>query len=701
MSIISKTYRVKGLDCADEERLLVNRFNTVKGIKEFKVNITSQSISVAYDPDFLNEKQIISNVASTGMSVIAASAVKGKPWYKQKRSVFLFINITLAALGFAFEKGFHNEVIAKTLYAIAILIGGYYPARNAIMALRSFTLNINTLLVVAAIGAIFLNLWEEAAVLVAIFSLGEVLEAIAVDKARGSIRALMDLTPPTALLVLGSETREVPVEQLRIGDIIQIRPGDKIPMDGEVVLGTSAVDQSSITGEAIPVAKAVGDSIFAGTFNQRGSLEVRVTKLSSDTTIAKIIHSVEEAQNKKSSYQNFGERFGRVFTPLMFALAILVVIIPPVFFDEPFREWLYKGLVLLVVSCSCGLVLSVPVAMIAAIGNASKNGILVKGGIYLEAISRIKAIAFDKTGTLTQGKPVVTHVQTLAAVPEMELLQIMASIEARSEHPLAAAILSYTSEKGITPKPVSNFEAITGLGAKATFDNKTYYIGSPGLFRNISLDITSVSGTVSNLQTLGNTVMLISSEQEVIGLIAVADKVRPEAREVLNRLKKLGVRHLIMLTGDNYRTAEAISKETGLKTFEAELLPDDKVQAIQELRRKYGKVAMVGDGVNDAPSLALADVGIAMGGIGTDVALETGDIVLMGDDLKKLPSAILLGKKSISNVKQNIIASLAVVAFLIIAAISGYINLYSGIVLNELSALIVIANGLRLYSIKI
>lgn len=701
MSIISKTYRVKGLDCADEERLLVNRFNTVKGIKEFKVNITSQSISVAYDPDFLNEKQIISNVASTGMSVIAASAVKGKPWYKQKRSVFLFINITLAALGFAFEKGFHNEVIAKTLYAIAILIGGYYPARNAIMALRSFTLNINTLLVVAAIGAIFLNLWEEAAVLVAIFSLGEVLEAIAVDKARGSIRALMDLTPPTALLVLGSETREVPVEQLRIGDIIQIRPGDKIPMDGEVVLGTSAVDQSSITGEAIPVAKAVGDSIFAGTFNQRGSLEVRVTKLSSDTTIAKIIHSVEEAQNKKSSYQNFGERFGRVFTPLMFALAILVVIIPPVFFDEPFREWLYKGLVLLVVSCSCGLVLSVPVAMIAAIGNASKNGILVKGGIYLEAISRIKAIAFDKTGTLTQGKPVVTHVQTLAAVPEMELLQIMASIEARSEHPLAAAILSYTSEKGITPKPVSNFEAITGLGAKATFDNKTYYIGSPGLFKNGNLDITSISDTVSNLQTLGNTVMLISSEQEVIGLIAVADKVRPEAREVLNRLKKLGVRHLIMLTGDNYRTAEAISKETGLKTFEAELLPDDKVQAIQELRRKYGKVAMVGDGVNDAPSLALADVGIAMGGIGTDVALETGDIVLMGDDLKKLPSAILLGKKSISNVKQNIIASLAVVAFLIIAAISGYINLYSGIVLNELSALIVIANGLRLYSIKI
>lgn len=701
MSIVSKTYRVKGLDCADEERLLMNRFNTVKGIKEFKVNITSQSISVAYDPDFLNEKQIISNVASTGMSVIAASAVKEKPWYKQKRSVFLFINITLAALGFAFEKGFHNGVIAKTLYAIAIFIGGYYPARNAIMALRSFTLNINTLLVVAAIGAIFLNLWEEAAVLVAIFSLGEVLEAIAVDKARGSIRALMDLTPPTALLVIGSESREVPVEQLRIGDIIQIKPGDKVPMDGEVVLGTSAVDQSSITGEAIPVAKSVGDSIFAGTFNQRGSLEVIVTKLSSDTTIAKIIHSVEEAQNKKSSYQNFGERFGRVFTPLMFALAIMVAVIPPIFFDEPFREWLYKGLILLVVSCSCGLVLSVPVAMIAAIGNASKNGILVKGGIYLEAISRIKAIAFDKTGTLTQGKPVVTHVQTLAAVPEKELLQIVASIEARSEHPLAAAILAYSNEKGITPKPVFDFEAITGLGAKAVFDNKTYYIGSPGLFRNINLDISSVSDAVSNLQASGNTVMLITSDHEAIGLIAVADKVRPEAREILNRLEKLGVSHLIMLTGDNHRTAEAISKETGLKEFQAELLPDDKVQAIQELQRKYGKVAMVGDGVNDAPSLALADVGIAMGGIGTDVALETGDIVLMGDDLKKLPSAILLGKKSISNVKQNIIASLAVVFILIIAAILGYINLYSGIVLNELSALVVIANGLRLYSIKI
>ncbi|EEI92281.1 cadmium-exporting ATPase [Sphingobacterium spiritivorum ATCC 33300] len=649
----------------------------------------------------MNEKQIISNVASTGMSVIAASSDKEKPWYKQKRSIFLFINITLAALGFAFEKGFHNEVIAKTLYALAILIGGYYPARNALIAFWSFTLNINTLLVVAALGAIFLNLWEEAAVLVAIFSLGEVLEAIAVDKARGSIRALMDLTPPVAMLVSGLETREVPVEQLKIGDIILIKPGDKIPMDGEVVSGTSAVDQSSITGEAIPVAKSVGDSIFAGTFNQRGALEIRVTKLSSDTTIAKIIHSVEEAQNKKSSYQNFGERFGRVFTPLMFALAILVVVIPPIFFDEPFREWLYKGLILLVVSCSCGLVLSVPVTVIAAIGNASKNGILVKGGIYLEAISRIQAIAFDKTGTLTQGKPVITHIQTLAVMPEMELLQIIASIEAKSEHPLATAILTYTSERGIMPQPVSDFEALTGLGAKAAFDNKTYYIGSPGLFRNINLDITSVSDTVSNLQNSGNTVMLISSEHEVIGLIAVADKVRPEARETLNRLEKLGVRHLIMLTGDNHRTAKAISKEIGLKEFQAELLPDDKVTSIQELQRKYGKVAMVGDGVNDAPSLALADAGIAMGGIGTDVALETGDIVLMGDGLKKLPSAILLGRKTISNVKQNIIASLVVVVFLIIGAIAGYINLYSGIVLNELSALIVIANGLRLYRIKI
>lgn len=631
--------------------------------------------------------------------VVEEKQLSRQHWWQETKIIFLLASSVLTATGLILEQFSAHDILLKIVYTLAIIIGGIYPARSGIQALKSFTLNINTLLIAAVIGAIALGLWEEAAILVVIYSLGSVLEAYAVDKARGSIRALMQLAPNIALVKKNENEIYIPVEQIKIGDIIIIKPGDRIPMDGTVISGSSAVDQSPITGESIPLNKVVGDEVFAGTLNQRGYLEIQVTKLLKDTTLARIIHSVEEAQARKSSYQRFSERFGRIYTPLMFALAIVVAIIPPQILDEPFSIWFYRGLILLVVSCSCGLVLSVPVAVVAAIGNGAKSGILIKGGAYLEVAGGIDVIAFDKTGTLTMGKPEVTDIIPLHELREEEILTVAAAIESRSEHPLADSILRAAS-KEFKPE-VTDFEAIPGFGAKGKIKETEYIIGNERLFQQKQISLNGADRFIAKLEEEGKTVMMLGNTNETLGVIAVADQVRPQAIETIKKLKWSGVKHIVMLTGDNERTAQAIAARIGIEDYKAKLLPDDKIAAIRKLKQQYGKVAMVGDGINDAPAMAEADVGIAMGGIGTDVALETGDIVLMADDLTKLPTAFDLSRKSIANIKQNIIASLAIVLFLVGSALLGKMDLVGGLLINEVSALIVIANGLRLYKIKI
>lgn len=695
---IIATLKVEGLDCTDESEIIEKKLKAQTGVTNFQINVVLQQVRISYDPAYLSTQELIKIIAETGMksSLVTSKEEPKRLWWTQNRQVLLLITSGILTL-IAFIAGLMGQPqTSEIIYGAAIAIGMYYPAKMGILALKTRTLNIRLLMVIGAIGAVVLGLWEEAALLVVIYSLGDVLETYSVDKARGAIRALMKLVPKEALIRRNGSEITLPTEEIQVGDRVIVRPGEKIPLDGIVVAGASFVDQSAITGESIPLKKQMGDEAFAGTINQKGSIEIEVTKKASDTTLAKIIHSVEEAQAKKTSYQRFAEKFGKYYTPMMFALGIFVAVVPPLFVGE-WSSFIYRGLVVLVVSCSCGLALSVPVAVVSATAKGARNGVLFKGGTYLETAQELKAIAFDKTGTLTIGRPIVTDIIAENKLSKEEILAIAGAIEARSEHPLAEAIVRRAKENGIPlSQDLEDFEAITGMGVKAKIDGRTYFAGSRRLLEEKGIAVTPVQNeNVSRLENKGKTIVLLSDEHKLLGVLAVADKVRTEAKDTVQELKRLGLR-VVMLTGDNDRTARAIASQVGVDEYLAQLLPEDKVEAIKSLKQKFGKVAMVGDGINDAPAMAVSDVGIAMGAAGTDIAIETGDIVLMSDDLSKIPFALKLSRKAISNVRQNTAASLAIVAFLIPTALIGWLGLLPGLLLNEVSALIVIANALRL-----
>lgn len=689
--------KVEGMDCADETQIIEKKLKSLSGLKSFSINLISQQVKVHYTSSMVSIQDIIKTIAETGMkaSLVRTDEQKDTSWWRGKPQIWslLFCGIFI---GFAFLSeriGIPHQSV-RYVYGLAILIGIYFPAKMGFLALKTLTLNIRLLMVIGAIGAIFLGFWEEAALLVFIYSLGDVLEAYAVDRARGAIRILMELAPKEALVRRNGNEMILPVEKISIGNIVIIRPGEKISMDGKVIHGTSFVDQSPITGESIPVEKKVGDEVFAGTVNQRGSLEIKVVKKSSDTTIARIIHSIEEAQAKKSSYQRFGEKFGKYYTPAMFLLGIGMATVPPLFFGGDWQPYIYRGLVVFIVSCSCGLALSVPVSVVAAIANNARKGILFKGGAYLESAQELKAIAFDKTGTLTIGRPVVTDIVAYE-LSEKEVLALAGSIESRSEHPIAEAIVRKAKESGAAFLVPEEFEAITGLGIKAKIKGTFYFVGNNRLFQKNGFSITQAQGEISRLENEGKTAVLLGNKEKLLGILAVADKLRAESKEAVQALKKSGLK-VVMLTGDNKIVAKAIALQLGVDEYLAELLPEDKVKAVRELNGRFGKVGMVGDGINDAPAMAEASVGIAMGAAGSDVAIETGDIVLMSDDLSKISFALNLSRRAVSNMRQNIAASLVIVAFLIPAALIGWLNLVPGLLLNEVSALIVIVNALRL-----
>ncbi len=687
---------VEGMDCEDETTLIEKKMKSLKGLESFRVDLMTQNLRVRYDPGMLSVQEIIKSIAETGMKArLEKEKVAAKAWWKEMRILTLIGCGVFAGVGFVLEQ-LGIETYAVGFYAVAIVSGGYYPARMGLAALRTFTLNIRTLMVAGAAGAVILGLWEEAAILVFIYSLGDVLEAFAVDRARGALRALMDLMPKEAIVRRNGEELTLPVEEVRIGEIIIIKPGERMPLDGRVDSGSSAVDEAPITGEPIPVVKEKGAEVFAGTVNQRGMLEVEVSKLSQDTTLARVIHSVEEAQAKKSSFQRFGEVFGKIYTPAMFALALGVMMIPVWFLGGSWSQWFYRSLVVLVVSCSCGIALSIPVAVVAAIGNAARNGILFKGGIYLEQAATIKAIAFDKTGTLTIGRPQVTDVIPLGNYSRDEILALAASLESRSEHPLGEAIVRKAREDDIAFVPAEGFEALIGRGAKGRVGGEFFYIGGSRLFLERNMTLNSIQLRLSDLESQGKSTMLLSDRQYLIGVIAVGDQLRFEASEAIKQLKQIGIRQAAMLTGDNEGTAKAVAEEAGVDIYFARLLPEDKVQKVQDLRKIYGGIAMVGDGINDAPAMAVADLGIAMGAAGTDVALETADIALMSDDLAKLPVVFNLSRRTVRNIRQNIAISLAIIAFLVPAALVGWIGMVPGLLINEAGGLAVIANGLRL-----
>lgn len=601
-----------------------------------------------------------------------------------KRYSLLGLSVLFLIAGYLFT--------TNLLFAAVILLGGFPLFKTGLKNLTRLEFDMKTLMTIAIIGAAIIGEWSEGAVVVILFAISEVLEGYSMDKARASIRSLMEMAPAEAVVVRNGRELTLKAEDIEIGDIMLVKPGQRIAMDGVIVEGASSVNQAAITGESVPAEKSVNDEVFAGTLNEEGFLKIKVTKLSEETTIAKIIHLVEEAQAEKAPSQAFVDRFAKYYTPVIMAVAALVVVMPPLIFGASWQEWIYQGLAVLVVGCPCALVISTPVAIVTAIGNAARNGVLIKGGSFLEETGALRAIAFDKTGTLTRGVPVVTDFINFSG--DDNLLEKVSALESKSQHPLAGAIIKKAAH---TEYVVENFYSITGKGIKGLVDGTEYLVGNAKLFTEIPVEVQS---HITFLQNQGKTVMNVGTEKGILALIAVADEVRDRSRSVIERLHQLGINKTVLLTGDNRATAESIGQHAGVSSIEAELLPEDKLAFIKKLKSQFGRVAMVGDGINDAPALAAATVGIAMGGAGTDTALETADIALMNDDLNKLPFTINLSRKTLRIIKQNITLSIVVKLLALLLVVPGWLTLWIAIFADMGMALIVTLNGLRLLRVK-
>ncbi len=706
MSKASKqtTYRVDGLSCTNCAGKFEKNVKNISGVTDAKVNFGAGKITVYGETSI---SQIEKAGAFENLKISPEKDYSNTPLKKEsflKKNWHLVVSVVFILLAFISQNiSGEDSTITIALYVVAIIIGGFSLFKEGISNLLKLDFTMESLMTIAIIGASIIGEWAEGSIVVILFALSEVLERYSMDKARQSIRSLMDIAPKEALIRRNNVEQMIAVSDIQIGDIMIIKPGQKIAMDGVVIKGYSAINQSAITGESIPVEKKVDDEVFAGTLNEEGLLEVKVTKHVEDTTISKIIHLVEEAQGERAPAQAFVDKFAKYYTPIIMLVAWLVAVVPPLFFGGDWDTWVYQGLSLLVVGCPCSLVISTPVSIVSAIGNSAKNGVLVKGGIYLEEIGGLQAIAFDKTGTLTKGKPVVTDfIPYSQHMDEQKSLSIITALETLSQHPLASAIISKAMIDNVDYKSIEidNFSSITGKGVKGDVDGITYYIGSSKLFESSLEKSQSISQTYQSLQKQGKTAMLFGTESNILAIIAVADEVRESSKEVIAQLHKLGIAHTIMLTGDNNDTAQFIGKEIGVSDIKAELMPEDKLTYIKELKQTYGKVAMIGDGVNDAPALAASTVGIAMGGAGTDTALETADVALMGDDLKKLPFIVNLSRKTLKIIKQNITFSLGIKLLALLLVLPGWLTLWIAIVADMGATLLVTLNGLRLMKVK-
>ena len=595
-------------------------------------------------------------------------------------------------------------MLETALYLAAILVGGVPIVREAWEALSAHRrLSIDALVVVAVVGAALLGQWWEAAAVVFLFSFSEMLEEFTLDRAHNAINALMELSPEEARVKVDGREATVPVESVAVGATVVVRPGERVPVDGEVVAGRTTIDQSAITGESAPIPKATGDAVFAGTINQQGYVEITATRPATDNAIARIVRLVEAAQQEKAPTAQFIDRFAAYYTPGIVVFAFLVAVVPWLALDQPLQEWVYRGLVLLLVGCPCALVISTPISIVAAITRSARSGVLMKSGAVLESLGQAKVMAFDKTGTLTRGQPEVTDVIPAGGRSEEAVIQMADRLENRSEHQLAAAILrraghDATAEASghVHTEEVFDFEAVAGRGVRARVDGTVYVSGSPDYLRSLGYDTTSFDDTISSLQDAGKTALLVAEDTKIAGLIATMDTLRPEAEPTLRAIDAMGISHLVMLTGDSEPTATAIAKQLPVRDVAAELLPWQKVVVIRDLVRSHGNVLMVGDGVNDAPALASATAGITLGGAGTDVALETADVVLMADDLSKLPPALQLSRKTMTVIKQNITFSLSIKLLVLVLTLFGLTYLWMAILADVGATIVVAGNGLRL-----
>lgn len=698
-----KSYRVQGFDCMECAHKFEKNVKRLEGVQDAKVNFGASKIMVTGNTtiEALEKAGAFENLKVRDE---AEQTVEHEPFWKQKENYKVYISAVLLVISWIVGTQYGEQSLIPTIgFVAAIIIGGYSLFIEGFKNLIRLDFDMDTLMTIAILGAAAIGKWEEGATVVILFAISEALESYSADKARQSIQSLMKIAPKETLIRQNGQELMVPVEDVQVGDTMIVKPGQKLAMDGVVTKGTSTLNQSAITGESVPVTKTIDDEVFAGTLNEEGLLEVEVTKRVEDTTLSKIIHLVEESQAEKAPSQTFVDRFAKVYTPAIIIFAVLLTVIPPLFMGADWSDWIYRGLALLVVGCPCALVISTPVAIVTAIGNAAKNGVIIKGGIHLEEAGSLKVIAFDKTGTLTKGVPEVTDVVVFNG-NEQEIITLTAALEKGSQHPLASAIVRKAAEEKLKFDDllIEDFQSITGKGVKAKVNENLYYVGSPKLFEEtLSNGVEkSIHEQIITLQKQGKTVMVFGTEKAIHALIAVADKLRDSAKSVIQKLHRAGIEQTVMLTGDNKSTAETIGKAVGVSDIKAELLPEDKLTFIKSLRGKRQKVAMVGDGVNDAPALAEATVGIAMGGAGTDTALETADIALMSDDLTKLPYTIKLSRKALAIIKQNVTFSLAIKAISILLIFPGWLTLWIAILADVGATIIVTLNSLRLAKVK-
>lgn len=700
----TQVYRVEGFSCAGCAGTFEKNVKRLDGVMDAKVNYGASKITVegsttvkALEAAGAFEKL---KVREDGKGQKQQTETSEPQSFIQKHITVMnsLLFLIFGLISQAINGG--DNLITVLAFATSMLIGGYSLFVQGLKNLSRFQFDMRTLMTIAVIGATIIGEWTEGAIVVILFAISEALERFSMDRARQSIRSLMDIAPKEALIKRNGQEMTVLVEDIEIGDIMIVKPGQKLAMDGVVVHGHSSINQAAITGESIPVEKHTDDEVFAGTLNEEGMLEVRVTKQVEDTTISKVIQLVEDAQAERAPSQAFVDKFAKYYTPGIILVAALVAVIPPLFMGGDWQTWIYQGLAVLVVGCPCALVISTPVAIVTAIGNAAKHGVLIKGGVYLEEAGSLKAIAFDKTGTLTKGVPVVTDYILEPATDEKQLLTHVAALESLSQHPLASAIVRKAEEQDLAYKErlVTDFSSMTGKGIKGNVDGVPYIVGRPTLFQH-QLSIPQKQ-QIQELQDQGKTVMVAGTDDQIQALIAVADEVRESSKQVISALHEIGIRSTIMLTGDNQSTAKAIANQIGVTDVRAELMPEDKLTAIKEFRKNKGSVAMIGDGVNDAPALAASTVGIAMGGAGTDTALETADIALMGDDLKKLPYTVKLSRRALSIIKQNITFSLGIKLLALLLVVPGWLTLWIAILADVGATLLVTANGLRLLRVK-
>jgi Cd2+/Zn2+-exporting ATPase len=693
---LKTTFKVLNMDCPDEIKA-INDALRGEGVLEVKANLMASTVQIIHTPKITKEflqKRINSTVVK-----VAESESSGNP--NKARIIKVAISGVALIAGMLIEHFYSNNLVGNVLFALSILTGGTLIFPKAIGALRRFSLDMNVLMTFAVIGALIIKQYSEASTVVFLFALSELLESLSVQRARNAIQELFKLTPATTFLVKGNVTEEVSVEAVSIGQIIRVKSGESIPLDGIVVSGTTNVNQASLTGESVPVFKTAGDEVFAGTINEDGSFDIKVGKVFNDTKLAHVIKLVAESQAERAPAQKFVDQFAKIYTPVIFILAIFTYVIPVMAGGDSY-EWFYKSLVLLVIACPCALVISTPISIVSGLTSLARNGVLIKGGTHLEMLGQIKAIALDKTGTITEGKPEVKNVERNGSATVEEILEIATALENHSTHPFALAIIKYSKSLNIAPSEVTNFKNIPGKGVEASFKGQTYFLANFKYIKELGL----ANNLKTNIENQSDSIVIVgrktqcSAAGEVFGWITLGDKVRYDAKESLAGIKIAGVKELIILSGDNQKVTEHIGQLVNADNAFGDLLPEDKLKHIETLLKKHKHVAMIGDGVNDAPAMAKASLGIAMGGIGSGTAIETADITLMTDDLKQIPIALKAGRRTLHVIKFNIAFAIVTKLIFLILTFIGYSNLWMAIIADTGATLIVVLNSLRLLKIK-